>query len=48
MNKNKLIAAYSDFMTHLHETMEDTLHSFAEALEISKEGVVTITSSIAK
>ena len=37
MKKNKLIAAYSDFMTHLHETMEDTLHSFAEALEISKE-----------
>ncbi|MDP2099190.1 MAG: zinc ribbon-containing protein [Methylobacter sp.] len=37
MNKNKLIAAYSDFMRHLHETMEDTLHSFAEALEISKE-----------
>jgi len=37
MNKNKLIAAYSDFMKHLHETMEDTLHSFAEALEISKE-----------
>ncbi|MCX7098227.1 MAG: zinc ribbon-containing protein [Methylococcales bacterium] len=37
MNKNKLIAAYADFMGHLHETMEDTLHSFAEALEISKE-----------
>jgi rubrerythrin len=37
MNKNKLIAAYSDFMKHLHETMEETLHSFAEALEISKE-----------
>ena len=37
MNKNKLIAAYSDFMIHLHETMEDTLHSFAEALEISKQ-----------
>ena len=37
MNKNKLVAAYSDFMNHLHETMEDTLHSFAEALEISKE-----------
>jgi len=37
MNKNKLIAAYSEFVTHLHETMEDTLHSFAEALEISKE-----------
>lgn len=39
MNKNKLIAAYSEFMTHLHETMEDTLHSFAEALEISKEKI---------
>ena len=37
MNKNKLITAYSDFMSHLHETMEDTLHSFSEALEISKE-----------
>ena len=37
MNKNKLVAAYSDLMKHLHETMEDTLHSFAEALEISKE-----------
>jgi len=37
MNKNKLIAAYSDFMKHLHETMEDTLHTFAEALEISRE-----------
>ncbi len=37
MNKNKLIAAYSNLMKHLHETMEDTLHSFAEALEISKE-----------
>jgi len=39
MTKNKLIAAYSEFMTHLHETMEDTLHSFAEALEISKEKI---------
>ena len=37
MNKNKLIAAYSDFMIHINETMEDTLHSFAEALEISKQ-----------
>lgn len=39
MNKNKLIAAYSEFVTHLHETMEDTLHSFAEALEISKDKI---------
>ncbi|MDD5276554.1 MAG: zinc ribbon-containing protein [Methylovulum sp.] len=37
MNKNKLIAAYSQLLEHLHETMEETLHSFAEALEISKE-----------
>ncbi len=37
MNKNKLLSAYTDFMKHLHEAMEDTLHSFAEALEISKE-----------
>ena len=37
MNTHKLVTAYSDFMKHLHETMEDTLHSFAEALEISKE-----------
>jgi len=26
MNNNKLIAAYADFMKHLHETMEDTLY----------------------
>lgn len=37
MNKDKLIKAYSEFMQHLHETMEDTLHSFSEALEISKQ-----------
>ena len=37
MNKNKLIKAYSELMQHLHETMEDTLHTFADALEISKE-----------
>jgi hypothetical protein len=37
MNKDKLIKAYSEFMQHLHETMEDTLHTFSEALEISKE-----------
>ena len=37
MNTHKLVVAYSDFMKHLHETMEDTIHSFAEALEISKE-----------
>lgn len=37
MNKDKLIKAYGEFMQHLHETMEDTLHTFADALEISRE-----------
>jgi len=37
MNKDKLIKAYSELMQHLHETMEETLHTFADALEISKE-----------
>ena len=37
MNTQKLITAYSEFMHHLHETMEDTLHSFTDAFEISKE-----------
>ena len=37
MNTHKLVTAYADFMKHLHETMEDTLHSFSEAIEISKE-----------
>lgn len=37
MNKDKLIKAYSEFMQHLHETMEDTLHSFNDAVAISKE-----------
>ncbi|CAG1769997.1 hypothetical protein BAC3_00713 [uncultured bacterium] len=36
MNKDKLVKAYSEFMQHLHETMEDTLH-FGKALDISKE-----------
>jgi rubrerythrin len=37
MNKDKLIKAYSEFMQHLHETMDDTLHSFSDAVAISKE-----------
>jgi rubrerythrin len=36
MNKNKLVDAYIDFMGHLYEAMDNTLHSFADALEISK------------
>lgn len=37
MNKNKLINAYSDLMAHIYEAMDDTLHSFADALDIAKE-----------
>jgi len=37
MDKNKLIKAYSELLQHLHETMEETLHSFTDALEISKD-----------
>ena len=37
MQKNKLITAYNELMNHLHVTMDETLHSLAEALEISKE-----------
>ncbi len=37
MNKNKLITAYSDLINHLHDAMENTLHSFVDALEISKQ-----------
>ena len=39
MNTQKLITAYSEFMHHLHETMEDTLNSFTDAFEISKEKI---------
>ncbi len=37
MNTPKLIAAYSQFMHHLHEAMEETLNSFTDAFETSKE-----------
>ncbi|MGZ8162182.1 MAG: zinc ribbon-containing protein [Methylobacter sp.] len=39
MNKNKLVKAYTELMEHLYEAMDDTLHSFADALEISKEKI---------
>jgi hypothetical protein len=39
MNTEKLITAYSNFMHYLHETMEDTLNSFTDAFETSKEKV---------
>ncbi len=39
MNTEKLITAYSEFMQHLHETMENTLNSFTDAFETSKEKV---------
>ena len=37
MNKNKLLNAYTDLMEHLYEIMDDTLHSFADAIEIGKD-----------
>jgi hypothetical protein len=37
MNTPKLIAAYSEFMHHLHDTMEETWDSFTDAFETSKE-----------
>jgi hypothetical protein len=37
MNKNKFITAYNELMKHLHETMDEAIHSLADALEISKE-----------
>jgi energy-converting hydrogenase A subunit M len=37
MAKNKFVSAYKDLMEHLYLTMDDTLHSLADALEIAKE-----------
>jgi hypothetical protein len=37
MDKNKLVAAYTELMEHLYMAMDDTLHSMADALEISKD-----------
>ena len=37
MNTQKLITAYSDFTHHLHETMQETIDSFVDAFETSKE-----------
>ncbi|NOT11246.1 MAG: zinc ribbon-containing protein [Methylococcaceae bacterium] len=39
MDKNKLINAYTNLMEHIYEAMDDTLHSFADALEISKDKI---------
>jgi polyhydroxyalkanoate synthesis regulator phasin len=37
MDKNKLVTAYTDLMEHLYITMDNTLHSMADALEIAKD-----------
>ncbi|MBZ4202383.1 MAG: zinc ribbon-containing protein [Methylovulum sp.] len=39
MNKNKLIDAYIDLMAHIYEAMDDTLHSFADALAVGKDKI---------
>lgn len=41
MNTQKLIAAYSDFMHHLHEVMDETFESFTDAFETSKTKIGT-------
>lgn len=37
MNKNKFVTAYTDLMEHLYLTMDNTLHSLADALDIAKD-----------
>jgi Zinc-ribbon containing domain len=37
MDKNKLVTAYGDLMEHLYMTMDDTLHSLADSLQIAKD-----------
>ena len=37
MDKNKLVTAYGDLMEHLYMTMDDTLHSMADSLQITKD-----------
>jgi hypothetical protein len=39
MNSQKLITAYSEFIHHLHETLDETLNSFTDAFETSKEKI---------
>ncbi len=39
MPENKLIELYNNLMKQLHDTMDGTLHTVAEALEIAKEKV---------
>jgi len=39
MNENKLIEIYNKLMESLYETMDDSLHTVAEAMEIAKEKV---------
>ncbi len=37
MSKNKFVNAYTGLMEHLYTAMDDTLHSFADALDIGKQ-----------
>ena len=36
MDKNKLVTAYTDLMEHLYLTMDNSLHSMADAWDIAK------------
>ena len=37
MSDKKFVDAYNDLMGNLYETMDDTLHSVADALDLAKE-----------
>jgi NADH pyrophosphatase NudC (nudix superfamily) len=37
VDKNKFVSAYTDLMEHLYLAMDDTLHTWADALDIAKD-----------
>ncbi len=37
MSNDKFVEAYDNLMSHLYETMDDTLHSVADSLELAKK-----------
>ncbi len=43
MDKNKHASTYSELMEQLYLTMDDTLHSMADALEIAKDKISKVS-----
>ena len=39
MAKNKFVTAYTDLMEHLYLAMDDTLHTWADAVDIAKSKI---------